>query len=422
VGSMKNRDEMASAGIVIIGAGMCGGNAAVTLREEGYRNRVVLIGDEPTPPFGRPPLSKTYLRGEEDWTAWMVKPPDWYEQNNVEQLHERVESIDVQAREVQLEDGRRRLAFDRLLLATGGRNRRLSVPGATLPGVLGLRTLANCDAIKEAAVPGSHAVVVGMGFIGSEVAASLRQLGVSVTAVLSGAGPLAGVLGDEVGSVMAAIHHEKGVELLLDDRVVAFTGHGHVEHVVTSRGSTVPCDFAVTGIGIEPAVELARESGVHIDNGIMVDERCRTNVADVYAAGDVANHLHPIFGRLRVEHYNNAERQGRAAARAMLGSTEQYADLHSFWSDQYEHALEYVGYARRWDQFVVRGSLEHRQFLGFYLGDGRVVAVMGLNRGGDPELDEDGELYALKALVGKRLEVPPASLEDEKTDLRSLCG
>ena len=413
---------MTSSGTAIIGSGMCGGNAAVTLREDGYRERVVLVGDEAAAPFGRPPLSKTYLRGEEDWTVWSVKPPDWYDQNNVERVHGRVESIDVQAREIVIEGSRRRIEYDRLLLTTGGRNRRLPAEGSTLPGVLGLRTLADCDAIKERAVPGSRAVVVGMGFIGSEVAASLRKLGVSVTAVLNGVGPLAAVLGDQVGSVMAAIHREKGVELLLDDRVVAFTGDGHLENAVTSRGSTVPCDFAVTGIGIEPNVELARQSGIAVDNGIIVDAQCRTSVANVYAAGDVANHLHPIFGRLRVEHFNNAERQGRAAARSMLGSTEPYADLHSFWSDQYEHALEYVGYARTWDQFVVRGSLEQRQFLGFYLGDGRVLAVMGLNRGGDPELDESGELSVAKALVGTGLGVSPASLEDEKTDLRSLCA
>jgi 3-phenylpropionate/trans-cinnamate dioxygenase ferredoxin reductase component len=411
---------MTSAGIVIVGTGMCGGNAAVTLREEGYRERVVLVGDEPAAPFGRPPLSKTYLRGEEDWTAWAVRPPDWYEQNNVERLHGRVESIDIQAREIVLEGSHQRVTFDRLLLTTGGRNRSLPADGSTLPGVLGLRTVADCDAIKERASPGRRAVVVGMGFIGSEVAASLRKLGVSVTAVLSGVGPLAGVLGDQVGSVMAAIHGEKGVELLLDDRVVAFTGDGQLENVVTSRGSTLPCDFAVTGIGIEPNVEIARRSGIAVDNGIIVDAQCRTSSADVFAAGDVANHLHPIFGRLRVEHFNNAERQGRAAARSMLGSTEPYADLHSFWSDQYEHSIEYVGHARSWDQFVVRGSLEDRKFLGFFVGDGRVLAVMGLNRGGDPELDESGELWAAKALVGKRLGVPPGLLEDEKTDLRSL--
>jgi 3-phenylpropionate/trans-cinnamate dioxygenase ferredoxin reductase subunit len=413
---------VANSGIVIIGAGLCGGNAAATLREEGYRERIVLIGDEPEAPFGRPPLSKTYLRGEEDLTGWMVKPPEWYEQHDVERLRMRVTSIDAQAREIVPEDSRTHIAFDSLLLATGGRNRGLSVPGATLSGVLGLRTLAECDAIKEMAVSGSHAVVVGMGFIGSEVAASLRQLGVSVTAVLSGVGPLAGVLGDDVAAVMAAIHREKGVELLLDDRVVAFTGDGHLEAVVTGRGATIECDFAVTGTGIEPVVELARAGGIDVDNGIVVDERCRSSAAAVYAAGDVANHLHPIFGRLRVEHFNNAERQGRVAARSMLGDTEPYADLHSFWSDQYEHTLEYVGHARRWDQFVVRGSLEQRQFLGFYLGEGRVLAVMGLNRGGDPELDEGGELFAAKGLVGKRLEVPPASLADEETDLRALCA
>ena len=152
----------------------------------------------------------------------------------------------------------------------------------------------------------------------------------------------------------------------------------------------------------------------------MVDETCRTSAPDVYAAGDVANHLHPVFGRMRVEHYNNAERQGRAVARSMLGDMQPYADLHSFWSDQYEHSLEYVGHARNWDRFVVRGSIEDRRFLGFYLEGGRVKAVMGLNRGGDPELDEEGELSAAKALVRDQLQVSPAVLADEKTDLRGL--
>src|SRR5580700_5577792 len=239
---------MASVGTVIIGAGMCGGNAAATLREEGYRERLVLVGDEPTAPFGRPPLSKTYLRGEEDWTAWTVKAPDWYEQNDVERVHERVASIDLQAREIVYEGSGQRTAYDRLLLATGGRNRRLSIPGATLPGVLSLRTVADCDAIKELAVPGSRAVVVGMGFIGSEVAASLRRLGVHVTAVLSGVGPLSAVLGDEVGSVMAAIHTEKGVELVPNDSVVAFLGDGRVERVQTRSGRVLDCDFAVVGV------------------------------------------------------------------------------------------------------------------------------------------------------------------------------
>ena len=416
----KFRLMVAPAGIVIVGAGMCGGNAAVALREGEYRDRVVLIGDEPEPPFGRPPLSKTYFRGEEDLTGWMVKPPDWYEEHNIERVRARVAAIDTQAREIVLESSRKRIAFDKVLLASGGRDRGLSVPGADLPGVLGLRTRADCDAIKEVAAPGSHAVIVGMGFIGSEVAASLRRLGVRVTAVVSGVGPLARVLGDDVGSVMTAIHREQGVEMLLDDRVVAFEGAGRVERVLTSRGAVVECDFAVTGTGIQPAVEIAHKTGVAVDDGIMVDERCQTNVAAVYAAGDVANQRHPIFGRVRVEHYNNAERHGRAAARSMLGATDVYDDLLSFWSDQYEHAIEYVGYAPNWNQFVVRGSLEQRSFLGFYLSDGKVLAAMGLNRGGDPELDEDGELFAAKALVRNRVEVAPGVLEDETTDLRGI--
>jgi 3-phenylpropionate/trans-cinnamate dioxygenase ferredoxin reductase subunit len=412
---------MANKGTVIIGAGMCGGNAAVTLRERGYAERVVLIGDEVGVPFGRPPLSKTYLRGDPDLGDWIVKPSTWYEANNVERLRARVESIDTRAHEVVLEDSRERIAYDQVLIATGGRKRRLTVPGADLAGVLGLRTLADCNAIKRTARPGTNAVIVGMGFIGSEVAASLRQLGVNVTAVVSGAAPLIGVLGDVVGSTLASIHRENGVELVVDDRVVAFLGDGQVEQVLTNGGRHISCDFVVVGAGIEPAVEVASRSGIPIENGVLVDERCRAGGADVYAAGDVANHLHPVFGRLRVEHYNNAERQGRAAARSMLGDTEPYSDLHSFWSDQYEHGIEYVGYAPRWDGFVVRGSVEERRFIGFYLEGDKVLAVMGLNRGGDPELDEDGELFVAKALVRSRSAVTPSSLSDEHVDLAELA-
>ncbi|HEY6378551.1 MAG TPA: FAD-dependent oxidoreductase [Candidatus Dormibacteraeota bacterium] len=412
---------MTSTAMLIMGAGMCGGNAAVALREEGYRDRVVLIGDEPEVPFGRPPLSKTYLRGDKNLSDWLVRSADWYAENGVERVSARVTAIDASAHEVALDSGDR-FAYDRLLIATGGRNRRLSLPGADLAGVFGLRTVADCEAIQRWAQPGQHAVVVGMGFIGAEVAASLRQMGVSVTAVFSGSGPLARVLGDEVGAVLAAVHRENGVALVADDRVVAFAGTEHVENAVTTRGARLACDFAVVGAGIEPSVESLRDSGIAVDNGVLVDQQCRTSVADVYAAGDVANHLHPVFGRLRVEHYNNAERQGRAAARAMLGSNEPFADIHSFWSDQYEHAIEYVGHARRWDRFVVRGSLEERAFLGFYLEGGRLKAVVGLNRGGDPEINEDGELFACKALVRDGAEIDAQSLADESMDLRGLAA
>ena len=407
-------------GIVIIGSGLCGGNAAVTLRQDGYREPVTLIGDEPGPPFGRPPLSKGYLRGEEDLTGWQVKPAEWYEANGVERLTARVAGLDVSAHEAVLEGGER-ISYDRLLVATGGDPRKLNLPGAELAGVFCLRTQADCDAIREAAQPGRRATVVGMGFIGAEVAASLRRMGVHVTGIASGTGPLASVLGDEVAAVLAAVHREKEVDLVIGDRAAGFIGDGHVAAVVTSKGARIACDFAVVGVGVEPAVALLSGSGVAVDNGVLVDAQCRTSVIDVYAAGDVANHLHPVFGRLRVEHYNNAERQGRAAARNMLGSNEPYADLHSFWSDQYENHIEYLGHAPHWDQFVVRGSIEDRAFLGFYLEGGEVKAVMGMNRGGDPEADEGGELDVAKALVRIKKRVDPAALADEKVDLRSLA-
>ncbi|TMB91057.1 MAG: hypothetical protein E6J45_07410 [Chloroflexi bacterium] len=410
-----------SGGVVIVGAGLAGGNAAVTLRESGYRERIVLVGDEPGIPFGRPPLSKTYLRGEEGLTDWLVKPAPWYAERGIERLFATAIAVDLSAREVRL-TAAAPLPFDRLLIATGGRNRHLPSPGADLAGVLSLRTVGDCDAIKNAARPGQRAVVVGMGFIGSEVAASLRQLGVEVTAVCTGSGPLVSVLGPEVAEVMAGVHRDYGVQLLVDDRAEAFIGDGRVEAVLTSRGARLECDFAVVGAGIEPAVDMLKGSGIAIDNGVIVDARCRTNVEGVFAAGDVANHEHPVFGRVRVEHYNNAERQGRAAARSMLGSGDTYADVHTFWSDQYEHKIEYVGHARRWDQFVVRGTIEQRSFLGFYVEGGHIRAVLGFNRGGDPELDADGDLAAAKLLIHDGKRIAAHVLEDENAPIAELAN
>lgn len=413
-------ESRSSPAMVIVGAGLTGGNAAVTLREEGYRGRIVLAGREPGVPFGRPPLSKTYLRGEEELDGWSVRPPDWYGEHDVELLNASpVESIDPSAREVVLA-GDRRVSYDGLLIATGGRNRHLDVPGVDLQGVHQLRTVAECEAIRAAAVPGRRAVVVGMGFIGSEVAASLRQMGLHVTAILGDAGPLSRVLGNELGSVYAAIHREKGIELITRERAASFEGSGELSAVVTAAGTRVECDLAVIGIGIEPDADVLRGTGVAVENGVLVDERLRTNITGIYAAGDVANHLHPVFGRVRVEHYNNAEKQGRAAARAMLGSAEAYRDIHSFWSDQYEHKLEYVGHVTRWDQFVTRGSLEERRVLGFYLEGGVLRAAVGLNRGGDPELEPDSELAACAALIDQGARPGAGVLPDERRDLWEL--
>jgi len=403
---------------VIIGSGVAAGNAAAALREEGFSGPVVLISREPGVPFGRPPLSKTYLRSEEDLGGWYVRPAGWYARHDVELRNgATVRGIDPAAHTITLDSGSE-LAYQKVLIATGGRNRRLRLPGADLPGIHYLRTVAECDAIKREARPGRRGVVVGMGFIGCEVASSLAQLGVRVTAAFPGRAPLARVLGNEVGALIGGIHRAHGVELLPGDQVTAFEGTEQLEAVVTAAGHRIPCDFAVAGVGIEPDVPAA---AVAQDNGILADELCRASAPDVYVAGDVANHLHPLFGRIRVEHFNNAEKQGAAAARSMLGSTAPYDYVHSFWSDQYEHKIEYVGHATSWDDFVVRGSVAEGKLLGFYLVDGVVRAAVGFDRGGDPELDLDGEMAACSRLVSARARPATAELADEHTDLWSLA-
>jgi len=398
---------------------MSGGVAAKTLREEGYSSRLVLLGNEPGVPFGRPPLSKTYLRGEEDLSGWLVKPAQWFEKNDVELVRATAVSLDTRERRIELHTGEI-IPYGRLLIATGGRNRRLPIPGADLAGVHRLRTAGDCDAIKAVAQKGGRALVVGMGFIGSEVAASLRQMGLTVTAVLPGNAPFDSVLGPEMGELFAGIHRDAGVELIAHDEVVRFEGTQRVEHAVTKRGRRLDCDFAIVAVGIEANVDILQGTDVALDNGVLVDARCSTNVPDIFAAGDVANHLHPLFGRVRVEHYNNAEKQGAAAARSMLGAQDDYRYLHTFWSDQYEHKLEYVGHVRKWDQFVVRGSSAERRLIGFYLQAGSLRAAVGLNRGGDPELDEGGEMAKAGRLIGRGARPAPAALADEDQDLGLL--
>jgi 3-phenylpropionate/trans-cinnamate dioxygenase ferredoxin reductase component len=403
---------------VIIGGGLAGGNAAATLRDEGFAGPVVIIGREPGVPFGRPPLSKTYLRSEEDLDGWYVRPADWYASHDVELRSGEVAAVDPAAHTVTLATGEE-LRYEKILIATGGTNRRLNVPGADLPGLHYLRTVAECDAIKRAAAATRRprAVVVGMGFIGCEVAASLRQLGVSVTAIFPGRDPLERVLGGQVGGLVGAFHRAHGVDLRPGDKVTAFGGAESVQSVATAAGYQFECDFVVAGLGIQPTIP---DVAVAQDNGILADELCRASAPDVYVAGDVANQLHPLFGRIRVEHYNNAEKQGAAAARSMLGSTAPYDYVHTFWSDQYEHKIEYVGHVTKWDEFVVRGSVADAKLIGFYLVDGVVRAAVGLDRGGDPELDLDGEMAACSRLVAARARPAPAVLADDRTDLWSL--
>jgi 3-phenylpropionate/trans-cinnamate dioxygenase ferredoxin reductase component len=399
---------------IIVGASLAGATAAATLRENGFDGDITLIGAEPQPPYERPPLSKQYLRGEISFEKALVRPADFYEQHHIETLYGvRVTRVEPAARTVQLDTGRR-LRYDKLLIATGVHTRRLPIAGLNLQGVFDLRSVADADALRLQIAPGKRAAVVGMGFIGSEVAASLRQKGVEVVGIDPSPTPLFRALGEDVGQVMAAVHREHGVEMLFNDLVLRFEGDGQLRRVVTTRGRRIDCDFAVVGVGVEPAVDFLAGSGIGINNGILVDEYCRTTVEDVYAAGDVANHYHPVFRRrMRVEHWQNAMQQGAAAARSMLGAGRPYDAVHWFWSDQYDVNLQYAGFHQEWDRMVIRGSLDERNFVAFYLNQGRIDAVVGLNRGND--------VRRTMALIKSRELVDHELLKDHDADLRNLA-
>jgi len=400
---------------IIVGANLCGGRAAETLRQEGFDGRVVLIGAEPERPYERPPLSKEFLRHETERERVFLRPPEFYAEQEIElRLGVRASAVDLRERAVVLETGER-LRFDRLLIATGGRVRRLAVPGAELEGVYYLRTMADCERIAAELAPGRRVVVIGAGFIGAEVAASARITGLEVTVLEGGQVPLGRALGPEMGRIYGDIHREHGIDLRPSTRIKRLEGSRQVERVMTSDGEAVGCDFVVVGIGIDPETGLAEGTDIEVGNGIIVDEHCRTNVEGVFAAGDVANFPNPILEeRLRLEHWANAQNQGVAAAKAMLGSEEPYADVPWFWSDQYDLNLQYVGYASSWDRIVVRGSVPERRFTAFYLKDGRLRAAMALNRARD--------IRPSRELIRARVQVDAEKLQDEGLELRSLVG
>ena len=400
---------------VIVGASLAGGGAAATLRQEGFDGRVILIGAEPQPPYERPPLSKEYLRGESSFEQILVQSSDFYGENGIEtRFGVRASRVDPAKKVIEL-DGEEGVAYDKLLVATGGRNRRFPVPGLDLEGVYDLRTMADCERIRAEIGPGRKAVVVGMGFIGSEVVASLRQSGVNVVVVDRNKVPLRRVLGEEVGQVIEVIHRDHEATLIFEDTVAAFKGADRVERVVTQGGRRIECDFVVVGLGVEPVTELLADTGAEIDNGIAVDEFCRTGVEGIYAAGDVANHYHPVFERrIRVEHWQNALNQGPAAARNMLGKDEPYDDIPWFWSDQYDFNLQYTGFHTEWDEVIVRGSMEERNFVAFYRKDERVLAAVAVNRGKD--------LRRSMRLIKAQRPVDATKLQDPDVDLRALVG
>jgi 3-phenylpropionate/trans-cinnamate dioxygenase ferredoxin reductase component len=401
---------------VIVGAGLAGAKAAETLRAEGFHGRLLLLGDEAERPYDRPPLSKAYLRGETDRDSLYLHQEGFYAAQEIELRRSTpVRSIDPAGHRLELVSGER-IAYQRLLLATGAAPRRLPLPGADLDGVHYLRSRRDADSLAAAAAHAEHVVVVGTGWIGSEAAASLRQLGRDVTLIGPDTAPLARVLGPEVAGVYRGLHADHGVRLVLGARVAALRGSGHVEAVVTSDGQTIPCDLVLIGVGAAPRTELAEAAGLPVRNGILVNQRLEAvGTAGVYAAGDAAAAWHPRYQTyLHVEHWANALNQGPAAAKNMLGIAAPYQRLPYFYSDQYDLSMEYSGFAATWDRVIVRGDLASRAFIAFWLKDQRVVAGMNANAGDAVE--------SIKALIRDGRTVDPERLADSDIPLNQVAS
>jgi 3-phenylpropionate/trans-cinnamate dioxygenase ferredoxin reductase subunit len=398
---------------VIVGASLAGATAAATLRREGFDGRIVLIGAEDHPPYERPPLSKEYVRGEQPFEQALVRPMDWYEQNEVElRTSARVVQTRPREREVVVAGGER-IGYEALLLTTGSRNRKADAPGADLPGVFDLRRVDDADRIREAATGGARAVCVGMGFIGAEVAASLRSLGCDVTVVEVFETTLYRVLGREIGRALEGIHRDHGVTMLFNEAVARFEGDGRLERVMTIGGGSIEADLAVVGVGTQPAVEVMAGTGLDHDGGVPVGPSLETSIPGLFAAGDVARHDHPVFGPLRVEHYDNALKMGEHVARSMLGKIDVFDDPHWFWSDQFDSRVEMAGFAPTWDRMLVRGSIEERSFCAFLLDTNGVLRST-------VSLDWKRDVRRSFELIRRQVAPDPAALADPEVDLRTL--
>ncbi|WP_157008685.1 NAD(P)/FAD-dependent oxidoreductase [Agromyces laixinhei] len=403
--------------IVIVGGGLAGATAAKTLRGEGFDGRIHLIGAETHHPYIRPPLSKDFLAGSAGLDAVFVEHSGWYADHDIDlQLGTTVTAVEPGGQRVQLDTGAS-VAYDALLLATGSTARRLTIPGAELQGVRTLRTLDDSEALHEALEAGGRRLVlIGSGWIGMEVAATARTLGNDVTILERDPVPLANALGDELGGMFAELHVEHGVELRTSVVVAEITGeNGRATGVRLDSGEIFAADLVLVGVGAIPNLDLARMAGAAIDSGVLTDAALRTDVPNVYAAGDIAEAYHPLADlRLRSEHWANALRGGAAAARSMLGQDVSYDDIPYFYTDQYDLGMEYSGFGpmSRGAEIVYRGDRSAREFISFWVADGRVVAGMNVN-----VWDVND---AVQGIIRRGNRVDPAHLADERVPLETL--
>lgn len=365
---------------VVVGGGQAGGQAIQTLLDESTDHRIVLVGDEAHVPYERPPLSKEVLLGERDADYTFMKPAAYYRERGVElRLGSRVQVIDPAQHRIVLADGEC-LQYDKLLLATGARVRRMEMPGTQLPGVHYLRTLDDALAIRDCLHDGAAIVVVGGGFIGLEVAAAARTHGCRVVVLEMQPTLLNRVVAPEVGKFYEDLHRARGVDVRTGVVVRGFSGTDRVQQVWCSDGTVLPADTVVIGIGVVPNVELAREAGLAVDDGIIVDQYGQTSDGDIFAAGDVTNHPNALVGRrLRLESWQNAQNQAITAARSMVGNRTPYTEVPWFWSDQYGVNLQILGVPDRWDRVVLRGDVIQLKFSAFYLQGDILIGVNAVN-------------------------------------------
>lgn len=398
--------------IVIVGAGQAAVQAAASLRAEGFEGELTMLGEEPYPPYQRPPLSKAYLSGDFARERLFLKPEPFYEEAKCTlRVSARVEAIDRAAKRVRIAGGET-IPYDKLLLATGARGRRLTIPGADLDGIRYLRGIEDVDGLRPFLREGMRLAVAGGGYIGLEVAAVAKKHGLDVTVIEAADRLMARAVGSAVSEFYAAEHRTHGVRLLLSASVESFGGRGSVAAVHTTRGK-VDADAVLAGVGAVPNVELALQAGLACENGILVDEAARTSDPDIFAAGDCTNHPGFYGERVRLESVQNAIEQAKVAALGLLGRPARYAETPWFWSDQYDLKLQIAGLMKPGDTAVLRGDPAARKFAVFHLRAGVVAAVEAVNAA--------PEYIVGRKLIQMRVPVAPERLADTNVPVKSLA-